>query len=143
MVCPVTNPMYYGVGSQKLEGIPTSRQVYLPAGKWYDFYTNEEYQGGQYITADAPLDKIPLFVKAGAIIPRAETALSTAEQNGDLIIHVYSGADGEFTYYNDSGDGYGYEKGDYEVHNLRYSDNEKKLLPCDLLDRKNVTVRYI
>ena len=143
MVCPVTNPMYYGVGSQKLEGIPTSRQVYLPAGKWYDFYTNEEYQGGQYITADAPLDKIPLFVKAGAIIPRAKTALSTAEQNGDLIIHVYSGADGKFTYYNDSGDGYGYEKGDYEVHTLRYSDNEKKLLPCDLLDRKNVTVRYI
>jgi alpha-glucosidase (family GH31 glycosyl hydrolase) len=69
-------------------------------------------------------------VKAGAIIPRAETALSTAEQNGDLIIHVYSGADGEFTYYNDSGDGYGYEKGDYEVHNLRYSDNEKSFSPA-------------
>lgn len=143
MVCPVTFPMYYGAGSKKLEGIPTTRQVYLPKGKWYDFYTGEIHEGGRYITADAPLDKIPLFVKAGAIIPRAEFALSTAEQSGNLTIHVYPGADGKFTYYTDSGDGYDYETGAYEVHTLRYSDEEKRLLPCDLLDRENVTVRYI
>lgn len=143
MVCPVTNAMYYGVGSRKIENPDTTRQVYLPKGKWYDFYTNEAYEGGRYITVDAPLNKIPLFVKAGAIIPRTEFALSTAELSDKVTFHVYTGADGAFIYYTDSGDGYAYENGEYEVHELHYSEAEKQLLPCELLTRENITVRYI
>lgn len=66
MVCPVTEPMYYGAGSKKLEGIVRERKVYLPKGcDWYDFRTNRRYAGGQEITVDAKIDSIPVFVKGG------------------------------------------------------------------------------
>ena len=60
-----------------------------------------------------------------------------------MTFHVYTGADGAFLYYTDSGDGYAYENGEYEVHELHYSEAEKQLLPCELLTRENITVRYI
>ncbi len=70
MVCPVTRPMLYGVGSQPLQGIPQTRPVYLPAGAdWYDFWTGHLYSGGQIIQADAPISRLPLFVRAGSILP--------------------------------------------------------------------------
>ncbi|MFR7485613.1 MAG: hypothetical protein ACLUVP_10155 [Acutalibacter sp.] len=70
LVCPVTRPMYYDVDSQPLEGVAKTRTVYLPAGcGWYDFWTGAFYQGGRTVEADAPLDKLPLFVKAGTILP--------------------------------------------------------------------------
>jgi len=143
MVCPVTKPMYYGPDSKKIEKIQTAVTVYLPDGKWYDFYTNECYAGGQYITVEAPLDTIPVFVKAGAIIPKVDFATSTKDLKEDLKICVYTGADGEFLYYNDKGDGYDYEKGDFELHKLCYSESERTLKACELLEKRNVTVQYI
>ena len=108
-----------------------------------DYYTNEAYEGGKFITASAPPDKIPLFVKAGGIIPKAPFAPSTAEIGDVLDVYVYTGDDGAFTYYNDAGDGYGYEKGEYEAYTLRYSEKERKLAPCALLEKPNVMVHYI
>ncbi|MBP5669284.1 MAG: DUF4968 domain-containing protein, partial [Lachnospiraceae bacterium] len=81
MICPVTESYYFtkpGVSAGKysdMEGTAYRRRVYLPAGTgWYDYHTNEYYEGGQWITVDAPLDQIPVFVKAGAILPKKEFA---------------------------------------------------------------------
>lgn len=129
MVCPVTEPMYYETGSVPIEGAEKTRTVYLPAGcAWYDFWTNERYEGGQTIVSDAPIDKLPLFVKEGSIIPMTEPGTYAAEQDGGLIeFHVYSGKDAEFTLYEDSGNGYGYETGEYSVIKLLWDDEKKAL----------------
>lgn len=143
MVCPVTRPMYYRVNSEEIAKPDTAVQVYLPEGKWYDYYTEECFEGGGYITVDAPLDKIPLFVKAGGIIPKAAFVPSTTQIGNELEICVYTGADGKFMYYNDAGDGYAYEQGEYELFELAYCEKERSLDFGDLEKAYKVTVRYI
>ncbi len=116
MVCPVIDPMYYNDEGDKIEGADKSRLVYLPSGNdWYDFYTGERYSGGETITTEAPLDKIPLFVKAGSIIPMRKPALSTEEQNDEVSFKVFSDDHAKYEYYEDDGDGYGYENGAYKL----------------------------
>jgi len=89
----------------------TRRLVYLPAGAWYDFWTGERYEGGQYIVARAPLDVLPLYVRAGAVLPMAPVMRYTGEAPVEtLTLHVYAG-EGEFTLYEDEGEGYGYRRG--------------------------------
>lgn len=82
-----------------------SRQVYLPAGAdWYDFATGVYLKGGRTITADAPRERTPLFVRAGAIVPTGPEVQSTAEQpDGPIVLHVFTGADGAFTLFEDDG----------------------------------------
>lgn len=126
MVCPVTEPMYYLPESKKIDA-PKTRKVYLPDGGWYDFYTNEYYCGGQWIDADAPIQKIPLFVREGSIIPTAEFALSTEEQSRDITLRIYAGRDAEYTLYEDDFDGYYYESGGYVLTKLCWNDAEKEL----------------
>ena len=64
LVAPVYKPMYYDIGGKELKDVPKKRRVYLPQGNdWYDFYTKERIEGGTWIDADAPLEKIPLFTK--------------------------------------------------------------------------------
>ncbi len=143
MVCPVTRPMYYRANSEKIEKPDTSVQVYLPAGKWYDYYTEECFEGGQYITVNAPLERLPLFVKAGGIIPKADFVPATAQMKKELEICVYTGADGRFVYYNDAGDGYAYEQGEYELYELTYSEKEKNLDCGELAKEYTIKVRYV
>ncbi len=91
LICPVTTPMYYGRGSEKLNGSMT-RKVYLPARcDWYDLYSETFYKGGQSICANAPLDHIPVFVKAGSIIPM-EQRLTYAQEvpQTPLEWHLYA-----------------------------------------------------
>lgn len=129
MVCPVTEPMYYNAGSVPISQSSKTRTVYLPFGTgWYDFYTNEYYEGGQTITVNAELDTIPVFVREGAIILTGEAA-EYAMHNSDkpITINVYTGKNGHFEFYEDSGDGYGYEKGDYSITNIYWYDNLKNL----------------
>lgn len=126
MVCPVTNPMYYLPNFEKIEAEKV-RKVYLPEGGWYDFYTNAYYKGGQYILTDAPIDKIPLFVREGSIIPICEPAQSTEELSGDIKLCVYSGQDAEYDLYEDGFDGYDYEKGDYIITHIRWNEKEHKI----------------
>ena len=117
--------------------------MYLPAGAdWYDFYTNERYAGGQWIDADAPLEKIPLFVKAGSILPVAEPRGSAAGTlAGPVELLVYPGADGVLDYYEDAGDGYGYEQGEYTVTRVEWNDAAGVLtLPEGSEDKFTVTV---
>jgi alpha-D-xyloside xylohydrolase len=130
LVCPVTEPMYYEANNMPLTGVEKTKQVYLPKGAaWYDFWTNTPYEGGQTITSKATLDLIPLFVKAGSIVPVSEPLLYADEKRGEISgILVYGGQDGEFTLYNDEGDNYSYEEGNYSMIPLNYNDQAKTLI---------------
>jgi len=106
----------------------TSRSVVLPAGvNWVDFWTGQTYQGGQTIHADAPLNRIPILVKEGSIVPMGPVVQSTAETEGPLEIRVNAGKDADFLLYQDSGDGYAYEKGERAVIPLHWNDRQGTL----------------
>ena len=106
----------------------TSREVYLPAGTdWYNFWTNARVHGGQTITVNAPIDIIPLFVRAGSILPLGEPVESTNETQKIASLRVYPGADADFDLYNDDGTTYNYEKGQSELTRLHWSDATRKL----------------
>jgi alpha-D-xyloside xylohydrolase len=113
LVCPVTGPMYYGRDSQPMADVPKTRRVYLPAGRcWFDFWTNTVQEGGRTIVADASLEVIPVFARAGSIVPMTQV-MQFVDQVLDAAyeVRVYRGADVEFTLYEDAGDGYEYENG--------------------------------
>jgi alpha-glucosidase/alpha-D-xyloside xylohydrolase len=106
----------------------TSRSVYLPAGSdWYNFWTNELIHGGQTITAAAPIDTIPLFVRAGSIVPLGTRVLSTREEQGIASVRVYPGADADFALFSDDGTTYGYEKGGATLTRLHWDEAKHSL----------------
>ena len=106
----------------------TSREVYLPAGTdWYNFWTNERVHGGQRLRVNAPIDTIPVFVRAGSIVPMGAPVLSTDEKQAVAEVRVYPGANGEFTLYNDDGKSYAYEQGKSETTHLRWDDASGRL----------------
>lgn len=129
LVCPVTEPMYYEANSNPMSYTEKTKTVYLPKGtQWFDFWTNMPCNGGQTITCRAELDVIPLFVKAGSIVPISEPLMYANEKKGEVSeIVVYGGMDGEFTLYNDEGDNYSYEDGNYSSIHLCYKEDEKTL----------------
>ena len=129
MACPVTKPMYYEAESKELRGIDKSRQVYLPKGtEWIDFHSGKRNEGGRIITAYAPIDRIPVLVRAGAIIPMGPLQQYSSEKpDAPWEIRIYPGADGEFTVYEDEGDNYNYEQGKYATYTLRWNDRSRRL----------------
>ncbi len=101
----------------------TSRQVYLPAGTdWYNFWTAERFKGGQTIEAAAPINTIPLFVRAGSIVPLGSPVESTHQVQAIEKIRVYPGADADFTLFSDDGRTYAYEKGAGSVTRLHWDE---------------------
>ncbi|MCI8418667.1 MAG: DUF5110 domain-containing protein [Lachnospiraceae bacterium] len=128
LVCPVTEPMYYERNSREIKRDHLWK-CYLPQGcGWYDFWTGAHLEGGQWIEAWADLERIPLFIREGSILPM-ESGLQYAGQETEnpLEIHVYPGADGHFRLYEDAGDGYGYENGEYQWISLEWRDEEQTL----------------
>ena len=117
MACPVGEYQKY------------SRNVYLPKQKgWYDFYTGKHYAGGQTIVADAPFDKIPVFVPEGSILPVGPEMEWSDQKKAELIdLYVYAGKDGSYTLYEDEGTNYNYEKGKYAMIDFKYNDAQKTL----------------
>ena len=106
----------------------TKRMVYLPAGAdWFNYWTNERVRGGQWIQADAPIDTLPLFVRAGSILPLGDAIENTTEVQKIARLRVYPGADAEFALYEDDGKTYAYEKGDSRITRLHWSDASQKL----------------
>ena len=107
----------------------TTKDVYLPAGTdWYDFWTDAKFAGGQWIKAAAPVDRIPVFVRAGAIVPFGAEVQSTAERQPIAQLRVYPGRDGTFDLYDDDGVSYDYEKGKgATTTRLRWDDAAGKL----------------
>lgn len=117
MVCPITE-----------KGART-RMVYLPKCKgWYDFWTGNYYSGNQNIEADAPVEKIPLFVRAGSIITIGPEMQYADEKQADPIeMRVYCGKEAAFTLYEDEGDNYNYEKGVYSEIPILWSEDKREL----------------
>ena len=137
LICPVLHPLYtkeqvdwsnkeYPVVDWTAE---KSYDVYLPAGaRWYDYRTHECYDGGQTITALAPLAYAPIYVRAGSILPLGPEVQYTTEKPWDALdIVVYPGADAEFTLYEDEGDNYNYEKGVYSTITFKWNDRTRTL----------------
>jgi len=117
LICPVT------------EENADTWNCYLPSGcDWYDFETGAKYQGGQWLNKKIDLISIPVFVKAGSIIPM-EAALDYATQkvSTSMEIRIYEGADGAFTFYEDAGDGYDYENGASNLIEMKWNDAKKEL----------------
>jgi alpha-D-xyloside xylohydrolase len=103
----------------------TRRKVYLPAGSdWYDYWTNEEYHGGQTILANAPIGIIPLFVRAGSILPLGKQVDDMDQQQDLQEIRVYPGADATFRLYNDDGT-YAYEKTGGRITTLHWDERAR------------------
>ena len=100
-----------------------NRQVYLPAGtEWYDFNTGKCIQGGQTITANAPYERMPIFVKAGAIIPTGIPMEYTNQYPDSVItLYVYDGANGSFNLYSDEATNYNYEQGKFSIIPITYN----------------------
>ena len=130
LVNPVTEPMYYLAGDREIiPSPPTVWETYLPGGvQWIDFHTGERAEGGRTVLTDAPLDTLPLFVKAGSIVPMLRGLHYAGEETGNPIeLHIYTGADASFLLYEDAGDGYGYESGEYATTLLTWDDASKTL----------------
>lgn len=106
----------------------TSRTVYLPKSKWFDFWTGEAVEGGNFVEVAAPLEKLPLFVRAGSIVPFGpEMEWSTQKPADPIELRIYPGADGDFTLYEDENDNYDYEKGEYSTIPFHWDDQERTL----------------
>ncbi len=106
----------------------TSRHLYLPDAKWYDFWSGETVIGPKTIDAAAPMDRMPLYVRAGAIVPLGPEMEWSAQKPEDPIeLRVYRGADGQFTLYEDENDNYNYEKGKYSTIAFSWNDSTSAL----------------
>ena len=105
--------------------LPSAQQfckVYLPEGEWYDFHSGRHFDGEQLLIAEAPVERLPIFIKAGSIIPAQSVVQSTAEMPDDtLILHIYKGkAASKFLYYEDDGNTYDFENGEYYKRMISY-----------------------
>jgi alpha-D-xyloside xylohydrolase len=140
LVCPVTKPMYSkisvnGTDTTNIEDFSKIKndEVYLPKGSdWIDFWTGEKYSGGQTIIKETPIDIIPLFVRAGSVLPIGPKVQYAEEKKWDnLEIRVYEGADGKFTLYEDENDNYNYEQGAFSEITFSWDDSKNTLTISD------------
>jgi alpha-D-xyloside xylohydrolase len=106
-----------------------SATKYLPKGtQWYDFWTGKEYRGGQDVTFETRLDRVPMFVRAGSILPLGPEMQYVGEKTWDALeLRVYPGADATFTLYEDEGDNYNYEQGKYTTIQMQWNDSRRTL----------------
>jgi alpha-D-xyloside xylohydrolase len=149
LACPIVNPQYTeekvirtdamtGWDRQEARGesavqvdFTTSKTAikYLPKGAlWYDFWTGKAYQGGKSVTLETTFDRVPMFVRAGSILPLGPEMQYVGEKAWEnLEIRVYPGANGSFVLYEDEGDNYNYEKGVYSTITFSWNDKARKL----------------
>jgi len=132
LVNPVTQQLY--TGKNGAAGVKT-RKVYLPKGnQWFDFWTGTAITGGKTIDAEAPVDIIPLYVKAGSIVPMGpDIEYATENPGGAIELRIYPGANGGFKFYEDENDNYNYEKGKSSAFSIKWND---KLRQLSISDRK-------
>lgn len=136
LVNPVTEPMYIKKTGEGRNAVATedfstvkSKELYLPAGTdWYDFWTGERTSGGKKISKETPFDIIPLYVKAGSVLPIGPKVQYAEEKKWDnLEIRVYPGADGQFLLYEDENNNYDYQRGIYSTISFNWDDRRKTL----------------
>ena len=140
LVRPVTDSLYTWQdkkqnGYLKDMGKAGKTDVYLPENtRWFDFWTGKTLEGGQTIQREVPIDIMPIYVRAGAIIPWGPAVQYSTEKNWDnLEIRIYPGADASFTLYEDENDNYNYEKGVYSTITFQWNDATRTL---SINDRK-------
>lgn len=139
LVTPVTRNMYVFSNKEQWKdpyedfSKTGTQDVYLPKGtKWFDFWTGEVLNGGQMVTKEVPIDIIPLYVRAGSIVPFGpKVQYSTEKKWNNLEIRIYPGADGEFVLYEDENDNYNYEKGVYSTIKFTWDDANRTLNIAD------------
>ena len=139
LVTPVTRNMYVFSDKEQWKdpyedfSKTGTQDVYLPKGtKWFDFWTGEALNGGQLVTKEVPIDIIPLYVRAGSIVPFGpKVQYSTEKKWNNLEIRIYPGADGEFVLYEDENDNYNYEKGAYSTIKFTWDDANRTLNIAD------------
>ena len=139
LVCPVCE---YGL---------RSRKVYLPSGLWYEWYGGTQVQGGGEVEAEAPFEHIPVYVRAGQIVPVGPDIQSTVEDDGStLTLMVFPGADAAYRLYEDNGVDYAYEKGAWSEISFSWDDasgvlsaGERKGSFPEMAKSKSVTVKVI
>jgi alpha-glucosidase (family GH31 glycosyl hydrolase) len=120
LVAPITEPS------------ADKRLLYLPKGAWYDYWTGERIDGGREITRGVDLETMPIYVRAGAILPLGPVKQYTAEKSDEpLSISVYPGADGEFLLYEDDGKSFNYRKGEWIGVRMKWND-AKRVLTLEL-----------
>jgi alpha-D-xyloside xylohydrolase len=151
LACPIVDPQYTEEkvirtnamtgwdrnkesGDRSQESVVNWQEVksavkYLPKGTtWYDFWTNQKYQGGKNVTLETQFDRVPMFVRAGSILPLGPEMQYVGEKTWEnLEIRVYPGANGSFVLYEDEGDNYNYEKGVYSTITFSWNDKARKL----------------
>lgn len=130
LVAPVTEPMYVDNDRKEDFGMIKTKKVYLPEGTdWIDFWKGNKISGGQTVHREVPIDIIPIYVKAGSILPIGPDVQYAEEKKWDnLEIRVYPGADGEFLLYEDENDNYNYEQGMYSTILFEWDDTQKTLI---------------
>ncbi len=138
LVKPVTDPMYTYYNQEERKGYELfedtasaceKTDIYLPEGeRWYDFWNNSIHEGGQTIERDCPIDIMPVYIKAGSIIPFGPAVQYAEEKKWDnLEIRIYPGKDCEFTLYEDEGDSYNYENGAFSQIVFSWNDDKETL----------------
>jgi len=137
LVKPVTDPMYTWRDEHKhgheiypgVKGAAAPYKVYLPKGaRWYDFFTNHVYDGGKTVERPCPINEMPVYVRAGSILPYGPDVQYSGEQAWDsLELRVYPGANGTFTLYEDEGDNYNYEQGAFTQIVMTWDDASRTL----------------
>ncbi|HEY1464225.1 MAG TPA: glycoside hydrolase family 31 protein [Terriglobales bacterium] len=133
------------------EPAATSRMLYLPDAKWYDFWNGTSQSGGRMISSIASLDRLPLFVRAGSILPLGPTMeWSTQKAEDPIELRIYRGADGDFTLYEDENDTYDYEKGAYATIPMHWDDAKQTLIIGDrkgqfpgMLESRNFQIVFV
>lgn len=136
LVDPVTKPQYVHKETNGMVedfGRVKSQETYLPAkSSWFDFWTGKQFAGGQKVTSQTPLDIVPVYVKAGSILPMGpKVQYATEKKWDDLEIRIYPGANGDFTLYEDEDDNYNYEKGKYSEIEFNWNDKQRQLTISD------------
>jgi len=105
-----------------------SRRLYLPEGEWYDFWTGEKHSGPATITREVPIDIMPLYVRAGSIIPMGPVIQYTSEKKDPIELRIYTGRDAEFTIYDDEGNNYNYETGAFTEIPITWNETSQTLV---------------
>lgn len=124
LVAPVTEPMYVDNDKRFHADADARKLVYLPKGNdWYEYFSSERLEGGSVHNRTVAIDEIPLYVRAGSILPIGPDVQYTSEKKWDnLTLRVYPGADADFTLYEDEGDNYNYEQGKRSVIRMHWND---------------------
>lgn len=130
LVNPVTEQLYSKAGA---DGSEKTRKLYLPkTATWFDFWTGKTLEGGQAIDAAAPIETMPLYVRAGSIVPMGPFSEYATQKPADTVeLRIYPGADGKFEVYEDENDNYNYEKGQYAKFSFSWDDKRKTLTVSD------------